>query len=603
MATNVDQEAGQAVGRAQRMVKATIIGHPTKTKKQVGVEPDKDTPAEASRTLAESEVWTEWADRLVPPPYNLTTLSRFPELSGELSRAIEAMEVNIEGFGHRLVSRFTGIEDTKVPDAVKKRAKFEKVLLENLFESIALDVSFTAHRRNTRTDLEATGNAYWEVIRTRKGKRIMRLKQLPSYQIRLGIQDKEFTQVNVPVIQIVDNDFQIEQVPTYKRFRAFAQGQTLLLRERQGELREMVSRRIGKIRWFKSFGDPRVMDNETGDYVPPEEVDNWKGTNKPMPEGRRANEVIHFRIYSPRSPYGIPRYIGELLSILGERKAGEINLTTISNNNVPSAVFAVSNGMLTEATIKRIETYAEILQSDDNMSRFLVVEAEGDVEGEDSGQVRIDIKPMTDVQLRDALFQGYVGNCRDAIRRSFRIPRIFVGAEAEVTKANTEAGRKLADEQVFGPERTEVDWTINHLILTDLGIRYWRFESRTPNVTDNKELIQMLAQGERTGGVTPRLARLVIEDVFKNAADIPDLDPSKFDPDQPFSLTMADRVKNTGGTAGPTEIGQTVAPVQPSAQDEVAKAWRQATIMDLVGIGNAAQAEIQRAVHWAEQGD
>jgi capsid portal protein len=330
-------------------------------------------------------------------------------------------------------------------------------------------------------------------------------------------------------------------------------------------------------------------------------VENWQGEEGvPMPEARRANEVIHFRIYSPRSPYGIPRYIGELLSVLGERKAGEVNFVTISNNNVPSAAFIVSNGMMTEATVKRIETFSQIMQSDDNRSAFLILEAESDIEGEDAGQVRIDIKPMTDVQMSDALFQVYVKNCRDAIRRSFRIPPVFTGAAEDHSRATVDSSRKLADEQVFGPERSEVDWTINHLILADLGIRFWRFESRTPNVTDNKELIQMLAQGERTGGITPRLSRKVVEDVFKDAADIPPLDPNKFDPDVPFSLTMADRVKNMGGTAGPTEIGQTVAPVQPSADSAVAKAWREHTIRDLLGMSNAAQAEIARAVQLSE---
>jgi PBSX family phage portal protein len=580
MADTIEQQADNAVGRANRMVKALIIGP----------EPVA-APADASRSLAEEELFQKYANRIVPPPYNLTVLARFPELSGELGQVIEAMEANIEGFGYRLVARVP--LEGEVPDKLKKVVEAERIRLENFFAGVAIRGSFTALRRNLRSDVESTGNGYVEVIRNLKGE-IANLKHLPAYQMRLGVQDAKFVTVTVPRLQVTDNgDFAIEQLPQHRRFRRYVQGQVLLLAHRGGAIREVESQALGKVRWFKEWGDPRTVDAATGEVVDDKEIATFNN-GKPMREPQKASEVIHFRIYSPRTPYGIPRYIGNLTSILGERKAGEVNLATITNNNVPSMAVTVSDGMLTDATIKRINQFAEILQGDDNRSRFLLIEGESAVEGEEAGHVKVAITPLTDVQLKDALFQNYVKQCKDAIRRSFRLPPIFVGASDEYNRATAEASRKLADEQVFGPERDEVDWTVNNMILADLGIRYWRFESRTPNVTDNRELVQMLAAAERTGGITPRISRQVIEDVFKEASDAPAIDPNKLDPDQPFSLTMAEAVKNTGGPAGPTEIGQTIAPVQPSGQ--VAKAHRNATIVDLLDLGNRASEEILRAV-------
>jgi hypothetical protein len=54
-------------------------------------------------------------------------------------------------------------------------------------------------------------------------------------------------------------------------------------------------------------------------------------------------------------------------------------------------------------------------------------------------------------------------------------------------------------------------------------------------VTDNYELTQLLAVAERSGGLSPHISRIVVEDVL--GKDLPDVDPS-IDPHIPFTLTM-----------------------------------------------------------------
>lgn len=566
--------------RRVRMVKAVMTG-----------EAAPEIPVDASRSLSEQDVFGPVTERIVEPPFNLLTLAKLPEQSSELRQCVDAMVANVEGFGHRLACRWN--TDRGTPDKVRTQIEDERVRLENLLTAVAEGMSFTELRRRTRDDLETTGNAYWEVIRSASNE-IVGLKHLPSYQMRLGMADEGYTKTSVPTLQIQNGDLVLERRVIYRRFRTYVQGHlTIASTTRTGHV--ITSSRVAAIRWFKSFGDPRVFDNETGEVVPDDRIGDWERTGRRMPSGRQASEVIHWRIYSGRTPYGIPRYIGNTPGILGERKAAEVNLSTLSNNNVPSMILAVSNGMLTEETITRIEQFAETLQSDDNRSRFLIVEGEGAVEGEDAGHVKIDVKPLVDVQTKDALFTEYTKQCKDSIRRAFRLPPIFVGATEEYTRATAEASRRLADEQVFAPERREVDWLINTVLLSEMGFRYWRFESRTPNVTDNQELIGMLSAAERTGGVTPRISRQVVEDVFQSAVDAPALDPEKFDPDVPFSLTMAEAVKAQGGTAGPTEVNQTIAPVQPSA--DVAKAeYDRAVIRELLDLGDRASEEIRRAL-------
>ena len=57
------------------------------------------------------------------------------------------------------------------------------------------------------------------------------------------------------------------------------------------------------------------------------------------------------------------------------------------------------------------------------------------MEGEDGGQIKLDIKPLVGSQHKDALFQEYSKNNQDKIRRSFRLPPILVGRADDYTRA------------------------------------------------------------------------------------------------------------------------------------------------------------------------
>lgn len=316
-----------------------------------------------------------------------------------------------------------------------------------------------------------------------------------------------------------------------------------------------------KMRWFKEFGDPRIVNNENGQVVSDVDRNPLPGLTIP-PKESQANEVMHLDIYSARSPYGLPRYIGNLLSIFGDRASEEINFITFRNNNVPSMIVAVSNGQLTEGSIERIVSFAESqIQGSDNYSKFLILEAEGLMEGEDGGQIKLDVKPLTAQQHKDALFQEYSKNNQDKIRRCFRLPPILVGRSDDYTRATAESSRQLADEQIFAPERDEFDAMMNRILFPDMGIIYHSFKSNSPNTTDNQQLVKILGGAEKTGGMTPRIARSMLENIL--GVELPDF-PSDFDADNPFSLTMAEAVKNKAEVSEP---GQQVTALKALTDD------------------------------------
>lgn len=510
-----------------------------------------DTEPGASKSVTE-DPWFQIGELdIIEPPFDMLTLAMLPEQNTELTPVLETMAANIEGFGYHLQSRvdLKKIDDPAERARMEREIHREKIRLTNFFNYANLDDSFTMLRKKKRVDTESTGNAYWEVIRNAKGE-IQGFEHLPAYQVRITPIEEHPIKVRVPTLQLQeDGSFAVEQIEAWQRFRRFVQA-------RVTPYRGLASQVGYKRRWFKAFGDPRVYDNTTGEIIPAERVANFDGKGSPMPEFRRANEVIHFKLYSPRSLYGLPRFIGNLLSIFGARAAEEINYVTFRNHNIPSMVVLVSNGQLTEGSIARIESFIESkIQGSDNFSKFLIIEAEGLVEGEDGGHIKIDIKPLTSEQIKDALFQQYTKNNQDNVRRAYRLPPIFVGKSDDYTRATAEASRKLADEQVFAPERDDFDDFINRLLFPAMGVVFHRFKSNSPNTTDNTELVKILSGAEKTGGVTPRIARMILEDIL--GRDLPDFpeDDERFNADLPFSLLMAEAVKNKGD---PSEPGQQV---------------------------------------------
>jgi len=447
------------------------------------------------------------------PPFDLLMLTKMPENSTELGQCVDAMVTNIEGFGGRFVPRVPKEDREKLQDELER--EFEK--LDLVFNNVNPDYDLTELRKRVRRDIETTGNGYIEILRD-SNEDIHSMYHMESHSVRLTNLDKQTTDVEIPY---VTKDYQIKNKIFKKRYTRFVQV------------------RANKKVWFKEYGDPRIMDLRTG-----------KIADENLDPKFRASEVLRFRLFSSSSSYGVPRYIGNLFSVLGSRVAEEINFVTFQNNNIPAMAVIVNNGQLTDGTIERIEEFVEShIKRSKNRSSFLILEAEPFTEDNDSnGPMKIELEDLTKAQNNDQLFQEYDKNNADKIRRCFRLPPIFVGRADDYTRATAESSRRLADEQVFSPERAMFDFQMNRLIL-DLGIKYWKFKSNSPNVTDDEDLVKVLGGTEKSGGMTPNVARMIIGDILN--IDIPAYDPKKitFNPDEPFSLAMADRVKNTSGEA------------------------------------------------------
>jgi PBSX family phage portal protein len=457
------------------------------------------------------------------PPYDPEALCLLVEHSNSLRQNVDAYATNIDGNGFRfepaidfdaedarqkvadalMLERIAAREAGTLPEGMpitpsaeetssrlvelRQLARVERARLDSFFDFACFDHSFVDLRRRTRQDLEVTGNAFWEVLRDGKGD-LARLVYVPSYTVRLLPLDREAVEVRE---RVRVSPISFDTVSARRRLRRYVQIQG--------------AERV----YFKSFGDPRVVSRSTGRIFP-----DVAALRAAQPDDGPATELLHFAIHSPRSPYGVPRWVGTLLSVLGSRQMEEVNYLYFENKSVPPMALLVSGGRLSEASVPRIERFIEEnLKGKANFHKILILEADGVGTG-DGGRAKIELRPLTDAQQQDALFQVYDERNIDKVGSAFRLPRLLRGESKDFNRATAESALRFAEDQVFQPERDEFDFLMNRKLLADMGIRFWRFRSQTPVTRDPERMTEMVERLVRVGVLTPEEGRLLAGDIF-----------------------------------------------------------------------------------------
>ena len=455
------------------------------------------------------------------PPYEPRSLAGMFDRSHALRPNVDVYTVNIEGFGHRFEPAID-LEDEKADELIRaslqveavfdapqgkappvitdemvaaRRAEIEGVMLleklqlELFFAHPAGDVSFVELRERTRLDLEVTGNGYWEVVRDGRGQ-ISMMVHAPSIDMRLKPLEPEQCEVDVPRrISAVS----FREITIRRRFRTYVQ-------RVNGQ----------EVRFFKELGDPRLMSSTSGRFYKSE-----KEAKKAEPSFVPATEMIHFRIYSPLSVYGVPRWVGATPAVIGTRAAEEVNLLYFDNKAVPPLAILVSGGTLARGATQRIKNYLrDHIKGRENFHSVLVLEASGTpaMAGSTPPRVRIELKPLTDAQQQDALFMEYDERNTEKVGGMFRLPRLLRGDVRDFNRSTADAALRYAEQQVFQPERVKVDHMINNRLFADMGIRFWRFVSNSPIAKDPAEQAKMLQELESY--LTPEEAREIAGPLF-----------------------------------------------------------------------------------------
>lgn len=428
--------------------------------------------------------------KLVEPTYDPMLLSLLMQQNNTLMQCSAAMEVNIDGTGYaieRLDGEANGDADKTAIENIK-----------NFFDEVYPGESIITQRRALRRDLEATGNGYIEVLRN-AAKEIVFLRRLDAKLMRLVS---------------LDDPIMVEK--TVKRMGKETTVK-MMVRERR------YCMQVGsKLRFFKEFGCSRDIDMLSGAWVgqantsviddTPQSKAFGPGTNPlktssnvldttnsnqptttpgAAPARVLGTEVICMTVLPDvATGYGVPRWINQVPSVLGSRKAEEFNLEFFNAGGLPPAMILVQGGQLSASSRTALTAY--LSGKSKFKQRGVIAEiypASGDIGS--AGSVKVTVERFGDERQKDSMFSGYDERCAEHVRQAFRLPPLFVGRSQDQNFATAYASYMVAEAQVFRPEREEFDEIINVKIMRAIAPEYI-FRSLPLTITDVENQLKAL---------------------------------------------------------------------------------------------------------------
>lgn len=451
---------------------------------------------------------------VLQPPYEPKMLAHLVTHNNILNQCIEAMEVNIDGTGFEFVS----VEDGKEGD------KAEKVLLESFFNEPYPGKSFLQIRRAMRRSLESTGYAFLEVLTNLEGG-LVGVRNLDTLSMR-------FVKLDDPVMVSKTIMRAGEEVPIQ-----------MMERERR------FTQKLGNSTiYYREFGSTRQLNKLTGE---------WAKEGETLPPEVQATQVIFFGVNpDTKSPYSVPRWINQMPSVIGSRKAEEQNLEFFDAGGMPPAIIFIQGGTLAKDASDQLRAY--LSGKNKHRNRAVVVEAQSSSGSlESAGSVQVRVERFGAERANDAMFANYDKNAEEHIRIGFRLPPMFIGRSQDYNFATAVVSYMVAEEQVFQPERREFDDIINKTLIKALGVKTWKIASKPitlKTVEDKFKALQLVA--EKVEG----------EDLVKVVNDIAGTDLKYKEPDPvPDPLAQTAALSATGGAA-PGQGNQT--PTLPPNQED-----------------------------------
>ncbi len=399
---------------------------------------------------------------ILAPTYNPRQLDRLAQENNALLPCVEAMVTNVDGTGYDFENPDEEAEDAEDDEKIEELRAF--------FAEPWPGVSFTTIRKDLRRDLERTGNAYLEILRNPQDE-VVFLRRIDAKMMRLMKLDDA-----VPVEKIVKRKGKEVKITVMQRERRFVQ------------LLNGVS-----MVYFREFGSSRDLNKRNGAWAP-------KGQRLPATE--RATEVIHFTVLPDAStPYGVPRWINQLPSVLGSRKAEEYNLEFFDNGGIPPVLILLQGGTLQPATKNALDLkMGKGTASAKNRVQVLEIMPSGGTFNSPN-QARVTVERFGAERQDDSMFENYDEKCETRVRRSFRLPPIFIGAAEDYSFASAFASYTVAEAQVFKPERDEFDEIMTIKLLKALGYGEYKFVSNPLVIEDTNLKLKGIEMAKATGAV------------------------------------------------------------------------------------------------------
>lgn len=433
------------------------------------------------------------------PPVPLESLERVIRECPELSRAIAAITVGVASRGFHLPAKNTEHDATN-----EAEVKAELEDLQAWVQHMCPNRSFSQVMKITVSNRKRFAFAAWEILRN-QAQQVIAINPIEDCKtVKWYEQDTHFTPVERQ-IQVGDR---VETETFQRKFRRFAQ--------------KITSGPFGvskKTTYFKEFGDPRRLNSKTGEY--------WTSVLPPGPDFPDATELLIFPVVDSGGEFPVPEWLPILPDALASRAIRVINLDTLNNGATPPFLVIIE-GTVDDAQMNKIIDQFKDIQGQTSRRRAIFVQVDSTTVGagtaKDAVTPTVKIEPMAQLMTTEGMFLKYLSWLERSISSALRLPLVLVGnIDLTLTRANAEAALIFAEDQVFGPERQDIEDVLNDQLLPEVvlyrnrlanikGVKHHRLKLGSYNADKSQDYIKLLLAEKGAMSINER--RQVIDTIL-----------------------------------------------------------------------------------------
>lgn len=431
--------------------------------------------ADVSVQVTEQDAYN--AGDWITPPNDMRGLRNLVKNSTILPQCIRAYKNNIAGFG--IGVRY--IED--VEETPEMAAEFERA--EEIIELLNIEQDTKEVFEDIIEARETYGISYLEIIRNLADEVV----QIEFIKETASVTKTKPLEPYIPTVYYHHGQ-QIERKKRYCKYKQEIGGKTV---------------------YFKEFGDPRIMDNRNGQYLPEGET---------LDIQYHANEVMEFAIGT--QPYGEVRWIGQVLGVDGSRKAENLNNNYFENGRHTPLMIMIKGGTLTDESFDKLQGYMNEIKGAAGQHAFIILETEstdGRTDFDQAEKPEIEVKDLANILQKDELFQDYLDNNRRKVQSAFQLPDLYVGYTTDFNRATAQTAQEVTEEQVFQPERKSLAWAINNRLLNGYQFKYVEAYFLEPDISNPDDLYKLLTVANNAGGLTPNKAKQIVYEAYGETAE------------------------------------------------------------------------------------
>jgi len=244
--------------------------------------------------------------------------------------------------------------------------------------------------------------------------------------------------------------------------------------------------------WFKRYGEEKDISAETG-------------KQEKHDEKSRANELIYYKRYYPRSDYyGAPPILSAVGSLIGLIGIRDYNISFFENYGVPAALITLT-GEWKDGSAKKIKNFLDTeIRGSENAHRTMVFQVPDEGAKFQWQQLSVDVK--------EGSFRLYRESLVEDILIAYHMPGERIGVRSRVGKLGggkeTEEGTKIYVESVIEPLQTDIENIINRMIIEQgLNCHKYIFKLNTLDIRNIDAEVDRYIKMIEHAMMTPNQAR------------------------------------------------------------------------------------------------